>query len=60
MAKLHFPLYEDEAGNIVKSFQQSPFGLGSKTVVDKSVRNSLQLDPPGFEVRVAFHQSKFM
>ena len=36
----------------IKSFcQQSPYGLGEKTLIDTTVRNSLQIEPKNFEIK---------
>ena len=43
--RLAFPLPPDQAEKLAKCAQQAPFGRGLETVVDTSVRNTLQIDP---------------
>ena len=55
--KLGLPLPERDAVALSKICKQSPFGKGSKTFVDESVRKSWELDPSQFEVRnPAWHE----
>lgn len=44
------PLSEGQARDLAKRCEQAPFGRGSKTVVDTSVRNTFQLNPKYFAV----------
>ncbi|KAE8218728.1 hypothetical protein CF319_g7448 [Tilletia indica] len=46
VGKIALPLVDEElAEKIIKVCEQAPFGRGSDTLVDTSVRNSWQLDP---------------
>ena len=44
------PLSEAQARILAARFEQAPFGRGSETIVDKSVRNTFQLDPEHFMI----------
>lgn len=45
------PLYESEwTDALLNDFMQAPFGTDTKTVVDTTVRNSLQLNPKEFQI----------
>ncbi|EXJ60531.1 hypothetical protein A1O7_04684 [Cladophialophora yegresii CBS 114405] len=45
------PLSQHDAQTIISKSQQSPFGKGSQTIVDTSIRKSWQLDPSQFTIR---------
>ncbi|ETI24626.1 hypothetical protein G647_03995 [Cladophialophora carrionii CBS 160.54] len=45
------PLSQHDAQTIISKSQQSPFGKGSQTIVDTSIRKSWQLDPAQFTIR---------
>ena len=45
VGRLAFPLLPDQAKKLAEAAQQAPFGRGLETVVDTSVRNTLQIDP---------------
>lgn len=48
---IKFPLSESEVTKIIKYFDPSPYGRGTETIVDSTVRSSLQLSPDDFEVQ---------
>lgn len=45
------PLGEFQACQIIAKARQTPYGKGSETIVDTSVRNTWELDPGQFELR---------
>lgn len=45
-----FPVLEEELGGLIPKFEESCFGRGEDTVLDKNVRDSLELKPGDFEV----------
>ena len=45
------PLSDGDANVIVTASHAAPFGKGSETIVDSSVRKTWELSPPDFEVR---------
>ncbi|KIW68644.1 hypothetical protein PV04_04573 [Phialophora macrospora] len=45
------PLSRNDAQIIISKCEQSPFGKGSETVVDTSIRKSWQLNPSQFTIR---------
>ncbi|KAJ9610421.1 hypothetical protein H2200_005198 [Cladophialophora chaetospira] len=45
------PLSENDAKVIISKSEQSPFGKGTQTIVDTSVRRSWQLDPSQFSLQ---------
>ncbi|KAG4073583.1 hypothetical protein HA402_000807 [Bradysia odoriphaga] len=47
---IRFPLSENEVTKIIKCFESSPYGRGTETMVDHTVRSSLQLSPDDFEI----------
>ena len=47
---LPLPINDAVYKSIASIFEDSPFGLGEETVFDKSVRNSIQLDPSKFAI----------
>ena len=44
------PVTEMTMKDLRKHFHQAPYGLGEETLIDKSVRDSWQLDPEKFEI----------
>lgn len=48
---LRLPLSPDDAKAIISKARQSPFGKGSETIVDTSIRKSWQLDPSQFTIQ---------
>lgn len=45
------PISAHDAAALAKASHQAPFGLGSETIVDTSVRNSWELNASQFELR---------
>jgi hypothetical protein len=45
------PLTKGDAFELSKASHQAPFGQGSKTIVDTSIRNTLELDATAIELR---------
>lgn len=45
------PLSEVQAFQMIAKAHQAPYGKGSDTIVDTSVRNTWELDPSQFELR---------
>ncbi|RSL53078.1 hypothetical protein CEP54_010572 [Fusarium duplospermum] len=45
------PLTEFQACQMIAKARQAPYGKGSETIVDTSVRNTWELDPGQFELR---------
>ena len=45
------PLTKGNAFELSKASHQAPFGQGSKTIVDTSIRNTLELDAAAIELR---------
>ncbi|KAL2676739.1 hypothetical protein Neosp_010504 [[Neocosmospora] mangrovei] len=45
------PLSELQARQMIAKAHQAPYGKGSETIVDTSVRNTWELDPSQFELR---------
>ena len=45
------PLTKGQACDLSKASHQAPFGQGSKTLVDTSIRNTLELDATAIELR---------
>lgn len=45
------PLSNDDAQVIIRASHQAPFGKGSETIVDSSVRNTWELNSEQFELR---------
>lgn len=48
---IQLPLAPDQARQIITKAQQAPYGKGSETLVDTSVRNTWELDPDRFEIK---------
>lgn len=48
VGKINTPLQEDQARQLIEKARQAPFGKGSETVVDTSIRNTWELDPAQF------------
>ncbi|KAL8831437.1 MAG: hypothetical protein Q9170_005286 [Blastenia crenularia] len=51
VGNISLPLRPEDATKILNTATQAPFGRGSKTIVDKSFRNTKQLDPDSFQIR---------
>ena len=47
---ISLPLSNTDATKLAEVCLQAPFGRGSKTIVDKKVRNTLQLSPEHFQI----------
>ncbi|KDN63793.1 putative 2OG-Fe(II)oxygenase superfamily protein [Colletotrichum sublineola] len=45
------PLQEPQIRQVIDKAIQAPFGKGSKTIIDTTVRNTWELDPKQFELR---------
>ena len=45
LGKIKLPLGEVQGKALAAMCEQAPFGLGSKTIVDRAVRNTKQLHP---------------
>lgn len=45
------PLSEQDARSLVQACHQAPFGKGSETIIDTSVRNTLELNPNQFQIQ---------
>jgi len=50
IGEIGFPLEVNSAQKIISVSQKAPFGLGSKTIVDESVRKTWELDPQFFKL----------
>jgi hypothetical protein len=48
---INLPLQEEQARQLIAQCRQAPFGKGSDTIVDTSVRNTWELDASQFELR---------
>lgn len=48
VGEIQLPLCEDQARQIIAKLHQAPYGKGSETLVDTSVRNTWELDPSTF------------
>lgn len=44
------PLRPHQALDMIKLARQAPFGRGAETIVDRSVRNTWELDPTQFQI----------
>ena len=44
MGPINLPLTETSAKRLIKACKQAPFGKGERTIVDKSVRDTYELD----------------
>ncbi|KAI1767563.1 hypothetical protein GGR53DRAFT_99628 [Hypoxylon sp. FL1150] len=58
VGRVDLPLSEAQAKQLIAKSHQAPFGKGSDTIVDTSVRNTWELDPSRFEIRGASWQSQ--
>ena len=47
---ISLPLPKAQAKQLVSRFEQAPFGRGTETLVDKTVRNTFQLPPEHFKI----------
>jgi hypothetical protein len=54
LGELQWPLTAAQAGQLKPLCQQAPHGRGEATVVDTSVRNTLQLSPDKFSIRQTY------
>jgi hypothetical protein len=50
LSELQWPLTAAQANQLKPLFQQAPHGRGEATVVDTTVRNTLQLNPDKFTI----------
>jgi hypothetical protein len=48
--RVNLPLSQHDADLIISNARQSPFGKGSETIVDTTVRKCWQLDPSQFDL----------
>ncbi|KAK7756709.1 hypothetical protein SLS62_001150 [Diatrype stigma] len=48
---VHLPLSELQAKELIAKSHQAPYGKGSETIVDTSVRNTWEINPDQFEIR---------
>lgn len=48
---ISMPLNETQAGQLIAKARQAPYGRGSDTIVDTSVRNTWELDADQFDFR---------
>lgn len=48
---IQLPLSEEQARKIIEQAHQAPYGKGSETLVDVSVRRTFEIDPGSFEIR---------
>jgi hypothetical protein len=48
---ISLPLSEDDAQRIIKASHRAPFGKGSETIVDLSVRNTWEINRGNFQLR---------
>jgi hypothetical protein len=51
LGTIGLPLTKGAAFELSKASHQAPFGQGSKTIVDTSIRNTLELDATAIELR---------
>ncbi|KAI4233530.1 MAG: hypothetical protein LQ349_004358 [Xanthoria aureola] len=51
LGRVGLPLSERDANDIAKISREAPFGKGTKKLVDKSVRNTWEIDPTQVEFR---------
>ncbi len=42
--EINFPISQSQAKKLIKFAEQAPFGMGSETIVDTSVRNTWEID----------------
>eukprot|EP00501_MAST-03F_sp_TOSAG23-6_P002356 GSMAST32.ASY1.ANO1.2461.1 assembled CDS len=50
IGRLRLPLSNADVKALARVCRQAPFGRGSKTIIDKKVRNTLQLSPKHFQI----------
>lgn len=48
VGEIRLPLCEEQARQIINKAHQAPYGKGSETLVDTSVRNTWELEPSSF------------
>ncbi|XXG93892.1 hypothetical protein Hte_000141 [Hypoxylon texense] len=58
VGQIHLPLSEAQARQLIEKSHQAPFGKGSDTIIDTSVRKTWELNPSQFELRGASWQSE--
>ncbi|KAI4860943.1 hypothetical protein F4820DRAFT_85370 [Hypoxylon rubiginosum] len=58
VGQILLPLSEAQARQLIDKSHQAPFGKGSDTIVDTSVRNTWELNPSQFDFRGASWQSE--
>ncbi|OTA97951.1 hypothetical protein M434DRAFT_26350 [Hypoxylon sp. CO27-5] len=51
VGRIDLPLSETQAKELALKSHQAPYGKGSETIVDTSVRNTWELNPDQFEIR---------
>jgi hypothetical protein len=50
VGSIDLPLQEAQAKQMIAKARQAPYGKGSETIVDTSVRNTWELDPGQFRL----------
>lgn len=50
IGEIGFPVESETAKKIIAVSQKAPFGKGSKTIVDETIRNTWELDPIAFKL----------
>lgn len=55
VGNISFPLHESQACQIIEKARLAPFGRGSETLVDTSVRNTWELNPDQFGLNPDWH-----
>lgn len=60
VGNIKLPLGEAQARQIIGKAHQAPYGKGSETLVDVSVRRTFELDPDQFEMANPVHWSKIV
>ncbi|KAI1774014.1 hypothetical protein F4818DRAFT_420545 [Hypoxylon cercidicola] len=58
VGRIYLPLPQAQAREIIAKSHQAPFGKGSDTIVDTSVRSTWELNPGQFEIRGTSWQSE--
>ncbi|RAH45362.1 uncharacterized protein BO95DRAFT_453568 [Aspergillus brunneoviolaceus CBS 621.78] len=51
MGSIYLPLEESQARQMIEQAHQAPYGKGSETIIDTSVRNTWELNSDQFELR---------
>ncbi|KAL7628616.1 hypothetical protein AAE478_000131 [Parahypoxylon ruwenzoriense] len=57
IGRINIPLSETQAKQIAAKSHQAPYGKGSETIVDTSVRNTWELNPDQFEIKAPIWKS---